>query len=160
MSDPQVEQYRNAMLRQTGGGDIQVFRGTSRYQYGQGFGDVLRSIWRYFAPVAIRAGKTLFKTGAEAVKEGAAPGEAMKGALRPALRTVLKHGGRALGDMIADKEKPQPAPVAEPLLHQDDRNLGAVPPQAGSGYKASRKRKASHRSKSKKHKKIRSTYNF
>lgn len=169
--NPQVELFRSAMLRQSGGGDIQVFRGATRYQYGQGFGDVLRGIWKVIVPVAMRAGKTLFKVGAQAVKEGSTPGDALKSAIRPALRTVLKHGGRALGDAILAQPTPAP-PVEPPLLHQDTSDVGAVPPldlskeiaaQGGLGYKGRRKRRATSKSnKSKSHKKsTRSTkYNF
>ena len=69
-SNPEVSKFKAALLRQTGGGDIAVFRGAHRYQYGNGIGDILRGAWKFVVPLAMRAGKTLFKVGAQAMKEG------------------------------------------------------------------------------------------
>ena len=45
--DFQIEFYKAACTQQVNGFDIPVFRGPSRYQYGQGLGDVLRGIVRF-----------------------------------------------------------------------------------------------------------------
>ena len=47
LKDPRVPIFQAAMTQCGRGQPIQVFRGNSRYQYGAGFGDVLRSIWRF-----------------------------------------------------------------------------------------------------------------
>ena len=69
--DPRIEFYKAAFSQKGNGFDFPVFRGTSRYQYGQGLGDVLRGIVRYiprvtqfFKPVAMKGIQTLFKAGA------------------------------------------------------------------------------------------------
>ena len=41
------------------GFNFQVFHGRS--QYGAGFGDVLRGIWRVFRPVAMKGAQTLLR---------------------------------------------------------------------------------------------------
>ena len=51
--DQQIELYKAAFLQQGNGVDILVFVGTSRYQYGQGLGDVLHGILKFIPKVAI-----------------------------------------------------------------------------------------------------------
>jgi hypothetical protein len=145
MSDPRVEQIKLALSgEQSGAGldDIRVYMGPSR-QVGQGFGGIMKSIYRMVAPVVLRIGKTLFKTSSEALKNGDSIGDSFKSALKPTLRTALKHGGKALGKIIEQQEAPPAAPPLEPpLLHQDERDVGTEKPQVGSGrYKTTRKRK-------------------
>ena len=50
--DPRIEFYKTAISQRGNGFDFPVFRGTSRYQYGQGLGDVLRDIVRFIPRVA------------------------------------------------------------------------------------------------------------
>ena len=69
--DPRIEFYKAAFFQQGRGFEFPVFRGTSRYQYGAGFGDVLRGMWRFFKPMAIKTAQTLLRAGSEAIKEGA-----------------------------------------------------------------------------------------
>ena len=70
--------------------------------------------------------------------------------IRNALRTALKHGGKALSKVIQKQEKPTAAPPLEPPpLNHNERDAGTVTSlksQTGAGrYKASRKRKVSNR---------------
>ena len=65
--------YRNSNVF-----NFPVFRKTSRYKYGQGFGDVLRGIVQFilemahfFKPVATKGVQSLLKADSEAIKEGA-----------------------------------------------------------------------------------------
>ena len=152
MSDPRVEQIKQALIGgQSGGGlhDIRVYMGPCR-QYGQGFGDFIRNIFRAVTPVIMRVGKTLFRTSTESVKEGSLIGDLFKSALKPKICTAFKHGGKSLGKLIQEQEAPAAAPPVEPpLLHQDERDVDTeIPPkpQTGSGrYKASRKHKLKNR---------------
>ena len=71
-------------------------------------------------------------------------------ALKPTLRTALKHGCKALGKVIQEHVKSAAAPPLEPLpINQDERDaekVTSLKSQAGaSRYKASRKRKVSNR---------------
>ena len=148
MSDPRVEQMKLALSgEQSGAGldDIRVYTGPSK-QGGGGLGDILGRVVRWFGPTVLRVGKTLFKSSSEALKDGASIGDSFKSALKPTLRTALKHGGRALGKIIQQQDGPSAAPPVEPpLLHQDERDVGTEKPQPqlGAGrYKASHKRKA------------------
>ena len=67
MEDPRVELYKASFAQQRGGGGFPVFQGSSRYQYGSGFGDVLRGIWRVFFPTAMRGAQSMLNAGAYAV---------------------------------------------------------------------------------------------
>ena len=50
--NPRIEFYKPAVSERENGFYIPVFRGTSRHQYGQGLGDVLRSIVRFIPKIA------------------------------------------------------------------------------------------------------------
>ena len=69
------------------GFNFPVFQG--RAQYGAGFGDVLRRIWRFFRPVAIKGAQTLLKAGSEAIKDGATVKEVLSSTLKPTIGAVL-----------------------------------------------------------------------
>ena len=50
--DPRIEFFKAAFSQRGNGFDIPVFKGTSRFHYGQGLGDVLRNIVRFIPRVA------------------------------------------------------------------------------------------------------------
>ena len=156
MSDPRVEQMKLALSgEQSGAGldDIRVYMGPSK-QGGGGLGDLIGRFVRWIAPTALRAGKTLLKSSSESLKDGGSIGDSFKSALKPTLRTALKHGGRAIGKIIQEHDGPSAAPPLEPpLLNQDERDVGTEKPkpQLGAGrYKASHKRKTQARIKNSK----------
>ena len=86
--DPRIEFYKAAFSQRGNGFDFPVFRGKSRYKYGQGLGDVLRGIVhfiprvaQFLKPVAMKGVQTLLKAGSEAIKEGATVKEVIKSTL-------------------------------------------------------------------------------
>ena len=94
--DPRIEFYKAAFSQKGNGFDFPVFRGTSRYQYGQGLGDFLRGIVRYLPrvtqflkPVTMKGIQTLLKSGSEAIKEGATVKDVIKSTLKPTIGAVL-----------------------------------------------------------------------
>ena len=131
--DPRIEFYKAAFSQQGRGFEIPVFKGTSRYQYGAGFGDVLRGMWRFFKPVAIKATQTLLRAGSEAIKESATVKDVIKSTVQPTVGAVLG----ATVDQVASK-------LIE-MRDKHDAALPANPPivlpemvQAGSGRKRCR----------------------
>ena len=150
--DTRLEFYKAAVIQRGDGFEIPVFRGSSRYQYGQGIDDVLRGIWRFISsvarflkPVAIMGAQTRLKSISEAIKESANLKYVIKSALKPTIGAVLG----AMVDLVASN-----------LIQTRDNHDAAPPPnppflvpeivQAGSGKKRRRApvyKKATKRSK-------------
>ena len=104
--DPRIEFFKAAFSQKGNGFDFPVFRWTSRYQYGQGLGDVLPGIVRYISrvtqflkPVAMKGIQTLLKAGSEAIKEGATVKDVIKSTLKFTVGAVLG----ATVDQVASK---------------------------------------------------------
>ena len=138
--DPRIEFYKAAFSQRNNGFDIPVFRGVSRYQYGQGVGDVLRGILqcfpkvaRFLKPVVIKGAQTFLKSGSKAIKKGITFKDVIKS-------TLTLTVGAVLGAIIDQ--------VASNLIQMRDNNNAAPPPnppivvpeivQAGSGIKRRR----------------------
>ena len=103
---PRIEFYKAAFSQRGNGFDIPMFKGVYRYQYGQGVGDVFRSILqfcpmvaRFLKPVAIKVAETLLKPGIEAIKEGATFNDVIETTLTPTMGAVLG----ATVDQVASK---------------------------------------------------------
>ena len=117
-----------------------MFRGTSRYQYRQGLGVVLRCIVRFIPRVAqflklvaIKGVQTFLKAGSEAIKDSATVKDVIKSTLKPKVGAVLG----ATDDQIASKlsemrnnQNDAPSPNPPIMLHEYN--------QAGSGQERRR----------------------
>lgn len=84
------EGYVRYYEQQQRGGNL-VFRGGRRSlaQRGDGFGDVVRGLFRWFAPVLASGASTFASKVIENRESGQSLGDAAKGALTPALGSVL-----------------------------------------------------------------------
>jgi hypothetical protein len=72
--------------RSQSGGEIPVFRGGR--QSGEGLGDILRGIFRFIAPIALRGFSTFAGHTLDAHQKGASLKDAAKSALNPTLNSV------------------------------------------------------------------------
>lgn len=134
--DPTLEQYKQLLIRQCrgGSGDIELYWGSNRYQYGAGFGDVLRSIWRVAFPVLIRGAKTLFTSGVESLDKGVTnPAQMLRHALKPTAETLLTQAGSELSRQLLSSNNLQstlPNPGASQVGTESSENtirrIGAV----------------------------------
>ena len=94
--DPHIEFYKAVVSQQGNEFDMPVFRETSKYQYSQGVGDVLRGILRFIPtverflkPVSIMGAQTFLKSGSKAIKEGATIKDVIKSTLKMTVGAVL-----------------------------------------------------------------------
>ena len=132
--DPRVELYKFAFNHQRGGGgDIPKFYGTHRYQYGQGFGDVLRGIWRWVRPVATKGLEALLRSGGDSMKEGSTWKQALKSSLKPTLGAVLTATADQVASNVNVQQEPPAAapPPGPPIAHPEAVLVGTQ--QSGSG---------------------------
>jgi hypothetical protein len=135
--DPRVAIYKDALLNQRGGSSYPVFRGSSRYQHGAGFGDVLRGIWRVFFPTVIRGASSFFSAGSAALKNSKGVGEVLKAGIKPALGSMLKSAGK---EIVRTSFGPEAAPpVATQVVTQPEKPVEQSEQQQQSG--SGRKRK-------------------
>ena len=93
--DSRIEFYKALFFYKGNSFDFPVFRGTSRYQYGQVLGNVLGGIMRYIPrlmqflePVAMKGIQTLLKAGSEALKEGATVKDVIKSTFKSTIGAV------------------------------------------------------------------------
>ena len=116
---------------------FRCFGGTFRYKYGQGIGDIFRTIVRYsprvaqfLIPVAMKGIHSLLKAGSEAIKDGATVKDVIKFTLKPTVGAVLC----ATVDQVASN-------LIEMRNNQNDALIANLPimltelSQAGSGKK-------------------------
>ena len=128
LNDPRVAMFQAAMTQCGRGQPIQVFPGTSSYQYGAGFADVLRSIWRFVFPVAKHGLATLMKVGSEAYMQNGNAMGALKAAIKPTIGSLIKSTGEQI-DRRMDSAATFTAPFPElPARHLDASEVGTAPP--------------------------------
>ena len=88
-SDPQFQSYLRYYAQQQGGQLPTVFRGSRRWQHGDGFGDWLRRAFSFILPIAASSAQTFLKETVDAREKGATWKDAAKGALRPTLQSGI-----------------------------------------------------------------------
>ena len=134
--DSQSDSYFRYYAAQHGG-SLPVFRGSRHYQDGAGIGDILRGIFRFFAPVAVRGLKTIAPVAVRGLtsfagntmrahEAGASLADAAKASIGPAFGDAMKvafpqvGSGPAMSALVAKKQgyqtlhnEPfaQPAPI-------------------------------------------------
>ena len=131
-----VELLKAAMTQHCREQPIQVFRGLSRYKHGCGFGDALRSIWRFLYPVLSRGVVNLLKFGGDAYKQNGNVMAALKAAAKSTIGAMIKTTGQELDSRLDDAEVGKPTvtapPPEPPALHLDALEVGNAPPPASS----------------------------
>ena len=144
MDASRVKLLKAAMTQRGRGQPIEMFRGLSRYHIGCGFGDALRSIWRFVYPVLSRGAVNLLKYGGDGNKQNESVMEALKAAAKPTIgamiKTIRQEIERRLDAAEAAAAKPATVtapPPEPPALHLDAREVGTAPPPSASISKQS-----------------------
>jgi hypothetical protein len=121
MDNPGVQNYVKLFknVQEGGGANYPIFHGTRYSQYGNGFGDILRGIFRFILPIAARGVSTFVGETVKAHDSGADWKTSLKSAVKPTAYGVVNKAFEQMED----------------------------PPQKGSG-KRHRKRKKTHHYKS------------
>ena len=146
--DPRITLLKDAFAHQGGAGfDFPVYAGRQYgnglnfpvfagrgAQYGAGFGDVLRGIWRFFRPIALKGAQTLLKAGGEALTDGATVKGVLKSTLTPTIGAVLG----ATADQMANRLAPDKLTAAPPPGPAPEGNAGAGT-QKGAGRRKRKK---------------------
>ena len=113
-----------------------MFRGLSLYHHGCGFGDALRSIWRFVYPVLSHGVVNLLKYGGEAYKQNGNVIAALKSAAKPTIGAMIQTIGQELERRLDAAEAAKPTvtapPPEPPALHLYARKVRTEPPPACS----------------------------
>lgn len=139
--------YKYYAQRQRGGAlasvdGIPVFRAAPRRQVqgGAGLGDILRSAFRWFLPVAMRGASTFANTFLKSHDQGATFREAAKAAIGPTLGVA----GEAIRSRLAAREKEQ----------QQKGQTGTGRKRRGRVYKGASKKRRKTATTAKKRKQV------
>ena len=135
MNDPRVELFKAGMKQHGRGMPIQVFRGTSRYQYGGGVGEGLRSIWRFMYPIVAQGASSFIRNGGDSFLQHGNWKEALKAGIKPALGTMFKTAGEELARRM-EAPSVTALPPEPPIRHQDASEVETAPStkQWGGGH--------------------------
>ena len=122
--DLRIKFYKAAFLQRGDGFDIPVFRGSSRYQYGQGLGDVLLGIVQIIPKIAnflklvsIKGAQVFLKVGNEAINENATVKDVVKFVLKPTAGAVLgATGDKVISKLIEMRNNHDSAPPHNPPI--------------------------------------------
>lgn len=99
----------------SGASSYPVFRGSS-VQYGNGIGDIFKSIGRFLLPIFASSAKTFVQSAAQGMSEGHSLKDAAKQALKPTMTSTVQDAGerifkRFVGAGKGKKKKRKPSPL-------------------------------------------------
>lgn len=113
--DSRVLLLKNSFGHRGGFVDLPVFRGSSRYQYGEGLGDVLRGFWRMFRPVLVRGAQTALKAGGEALTNTSSLKDVLRSTIKPTVGSLLGATAEQLSKHMSDERSAAAPPPGSSL---------------------------------------------
>lgn len=87
------------------GGDFPVFRGARHIQYGNGFGDIFRGIFRHVLPVLAKGAATFFGDLVRNREQGSNWGSALKSAIAPTAMSVIGEASKHVNQTGTGKKR-------------------------------------------------------
>ena len=105
--DPQAQALYLLYKNQYGGALYPVFRGGRQLQYGEGFGDIFKSIWKWVFPVVSSGAGTFLEEMVKKKGEGVGWKEAAKSAIQPTIMETISRGAEQVSKAMDERKKTQ-----------------------------------------------------
>ena len=103
--DPQARALYLLYKQQYGGALYPVFRGSRQLQYGEGFGDIFKSVWKYVFPVVSSTAGTFLQELVKKKGEGVDWKESAKAAIKPTLMEAVSRGAEQVSKAIDERKQ-------------------------------------------------------
>ena len=103
--DPRARALYLLYKHQYGGALYPVFRGSRQVQYGEGFGDIFKSLWKFVFPVVSSTAGTFLQEMVKRKGEGADWKESAKGAIKPSLLEAVSRGAEQVSKAIDERKQ-------------------------------------------------------
>ena len=105
--DAQAQALYLLYKNQYGGALYPVFRGGRQVQYGEGFGDIFKSIWKWVFPVVSSGAGTFLEEMVKKKSEGLGWKEAAKSAIQPTITETISRGAEQVSKAMDESKKSQ-----------------------------------------------------
>ena len=105
--DPQAQALYLLYKNQYGGALYPVFRGGRQLQYGEGFGDIFKSIWKWVFPVVSSGAGTFLEEMVKKKSEGLGWKEAAKSAIQPTIMESISRGAEQVSKAMDERKNSQ-----------------------------------------------------
>ena len=103
--DPRARALYLLYKHQYGGALYPVFRGSRQVQYGEGFGDIFKSLWKFVLPVVSSSAGTFLTELVKRKGEGADWKESAKGVIKPTLLEAVSRGAEQVSKAIDESKQ-------------------------------------------------------
>ena len=105
--DPQAQALYLLYKNQYGGALYPVFRGGRQLQYGEGFGDIFKSIWKWVFPVVSSGAGTFLEEMVKKKGECVGWKAAAKSAIHPTIMETISRGAEQVSKAMDESKKSQ-----------------------------------------------------
>ena len=105
--DAQAQALYFLYKNQYGGALYPVFRGGRQLQYGEGFGDIFKSIWTWVFPVVSSGAGTFLEEMVKKKGEGIGWKEAANSAIQPTIMEAVSRGAEQVSKVMDESKKSQ-----------------------------------------------------
>ena len=102
--DPQAQALYLLYKNQYGGAVYPVFRGGRQLQYGEGFGDIFKSIWKWVFPVVSGGAGTFLEEMVKKKSEALGWKEAAKSSIQPTIMESISRGAEQVSKAMDERK--------------------------------------------------------
>jgi hypothetical protein len=105
--NPEAQKFYLLYHPQAGGALYPVFRGSRQAQYGEGFGDMFKSIWKWVFPVVSSSAGTFLQEMVKSKSEGSNWKDAAKAATKPTIFEGISRGAEQVSKALDQAKSSQ-----------------------------------------------------